>query len=212
MMLNYSKATEGNQIWRGSSIFTNIFVHKWQSTVLHKFSIAKIVQYITNLWGGWGCPCLPGSVGPAFTCTVVEGIPEFWGHRYRGNDQDITFSDISQKLNTCAWQCVPRVSFCPSSKLELESLGTRLTWKKQQESSVRKEQTNSRIWWQKRNLCTLHALSNKMLCQAQQYPQDKELSLHQNGIVIHWVIRSKVLTWQYSLYPGLVSVQYKKFS
>ena len=47
-------------------------------------------------------------------------------HRYMENYQDILFSEISQKLNACALQCVPGVPPRPSFKLELERLGTRL--------------------------------------------------------------------------------------
>ena len=49
-------------------------------------------------------------------------------HRYTENYQDIPFSEISRKLNACALQCVPGVPPRPSSKLELERLGTRLTY------------------------------------------------------------------------------------
>ena len=50
-------------------------------------------------------------------------------HRYTENYKDIPFSEISRKLNACTLQCVPGVPPRPSSKLELERLGTRLPWK-----------------------------------------------------------------------------------
>ena len=60
------------------------------------------------------------------TRTAVEGILRFLRHHYAENYQDIPFPETSRKLNACARRCVPDVPPGPSSKLELERLGTRL--------------------------------------------------------------------------------------